>query len=371
MSTIRLIVVNTALCLIFSPAVFAQQASPEAPPNVSVVIADKRPVTQSVGFVGRIEAVERVDVRARVTGFLDEVLFKDGEQVKAGAPLYRLEKGPFEAALDQGKAAVLRAEAQLDNATVQRKRAEELLKTNATSVAVRDDRVAAEKTAQGELAAAQASLKSAQINLDYTDITSPIDGRIGRTVATRGNVVGPEAGVLTTIVSSDPMYVVFPVSQREFLRLSEKGKDSQAEKFRIVARFSNGTVYPQPGRIDFIDVKVDRATDTVVVRAVLPNPDGVLVDGQLVQVDVEGDRPTEQVLVPQVALIADQEGVYVFVVEDGKLAIRRLKLGQVVGGSSIVNEGLRGGEMVVVGGAQSLRPGTAVTAVPVAKPIGG
>lgn len=367
MSLVRPLLVCAVLGLMVPEAAFAQQA----PPNVSVVVADKRPVSQSVGFVGRVEAVERVDIRARVTGFLDEVLFKDGEQVKAGAPLYLIEKGPFEAAVDQADAAVQRAQAQLDNATIQRKRAEELLKTNATSVAVRDDRVAAEKTAQGELAAAQASLKSAKINLDYTDIVSPINGQIGRTVVTRGNVVGPDAGILTTIVSSDPMYVVFPVSQREFLRIAEEGKGTRAEDLKVAVRFSNGTVYPHTGKIDFVDVKVDRATDSVTVRAVVPNPDGVLVDGQLVQVAVEGNTPTEQVLVPQVALIADQEGVYVFIVEDGKLAIRRLKLGQVVGASSIVNEGLKGGELVVIGGAGSLRPGAAVTAVPVEKPIGG
>lgn len=367
MSMVRLLGVNALLWLLISPPALAQQA----PPNVSVITAEKRPVTQSSGFVGRVEAVERVDIRARVTGYVDEVLFKDGQQVKTGAPLYRLEKGPFEATLDQANAAVLRAEAQLENATIQRKRAEDLLKTNATSVATRDDRVAAEKAAQGALASAQASVKSAQINLDYTDINSPIDGQIGRTAATRGNVVGPDSGILTTIVSSDPMYVVFPVSQREFLRLAEDGRSSRADKYKIVVHFSNGTTYPHPGRIDFVDVKVDRATDTVAVRAVVPNPDGALIDGQLVQVGVEGDQPIEQVLVPQVALIADQEGIYVFVVEDGKLAIRRLKLGQTVGASSVVTDGLKGGELVVVGGAQSLRPGAAVTAVPAEKPIGG
>jgi membrane fusion protein (multidrug efflux system) len=348
-------------------------AQSQAPATVSVVTVEKRPVTEGARFVGRIEAVERVDIRARVTGYLDEVLFKDGERVKTGAPLYRIEKAPFEAAVQQAEAAVRRNRAQLENAEVQRKRAEELLTTSATSVAVRDDRIAAEKTAQGNLAAAEAELKSAKINLAYTDITAPIDGQIGRTAVTRGNVVSPDSGTLTTIVSADPMYVTFPVSQREFLRFAEKGYRARqmADHLKVVVYFSNGTAYDHSGKIDFVDVKVDRATDTVMVRATMPNPDGILVDGQLVQVNVEGEKPQEQVLVPQVALIADQQGIYVFVVEDGKVAVRRLKLGQTVGGSQVVTEGLNGGELVVVTGQQSLRPGLAVTAIPVQKPVGG
>src|SRR6185503_3894270 len=202
-------------------ATAAAQQQPQAVP-VNVVAAEKRAVSEAGHFVGRIEAIERVDIRARVTGFLDAVLFKEGARVKKSAPLYRIEKAPFEAKLQQAQADVLRAKAQLDNATVQRERADELVKTGSTSVAIRDDRVAQEKTAQGSMAAAEAELTGAKINLNYTDIVSPIDGQIGRTAVTIGNVVGPDSGVLTTIVSADPMYVTFPVSQREFIRLREK-----------------------------------------------------------------------------------------------------------------------------------------------------
>src|SRR5581483_2323394 len=302
MTLLRIVAVNVAAALSVVTTSLAQQ--PTAP-VVNVVTAEKRPVTESSRFVGRIEAIERVDVRARVTGYLDRVLFKDGEVVKTGAPLYLIEKGPFEAAVQQAKANVLRARAQLDNAVVQRQRAEDLLRSNSTSVAIRDDRVAAEKTAEGDLAAAEAALKSAEINLAYTDITSPIDGRIGRTSATRGNVVGPDSGVLTTIVSSNPMYVSFPVSQREFIRIFPRGRDGQAaiENSKVIVQLSNGPVYPYAGKINFVDVKVDRATDTVAVRASIPNPENRLVDGQLVQVSVEGDKPEERVVVPQAALI--------------------------------------------------------------------
>jgi membrane fusion protein, multidrug efflux system len=369
MPTSRIVAATLALGL-SAPIALAQQ--PGAP-TVSVVKAEKRPVTESVRFVGRIQAIERVDIRARVTGYLDNVLFKDGDLVKTGTPLYRIEKGPFEAAVEQAKAAKLRAQALLENATLQLQRAEELLKTSATSIATRDERLATQKAAQGDLTAAEAALKTAEINLAYTDINSPIDGRIGRTAVTRGNVVGPDSGVLTTIVSSNPMYVTFPVSQREFIRIFPPGQNRQAaiDNSKVVVQLSNGPVYQHSGKIDFIDVKVDQATDTVAMRATLPNPDGRLVDGQLVQVSVEGDKPEERIVVPQAALIADQQGIYVFVVEDGKAAIRRVKVGQTVGGSIIITEGLNGGELVATTGLQGLRPGLPVLAVPAEQPIGG
>ncbi|MGC1937619.1 MAG: efflux RND transporter periplasmic adaptor subunit, partial [Pseudolabrys sp.] len=186
MPTLRIFAAAFVLAL---PALVISHAQQPAIPTVNVITAEKRPVTESVRFVGRIQAIERVDIRARVTGYLEDVLFKDGEQVKTGTPLYRIERGPFEAAVEQAKAAKLRAQAQLDNAVLQLQRAEDLLKTSATSVAVRDDRLAAQKAAQGDLTSAEAALRTAEINLAYTDINSPIDGRIGRTAVTRGNVV--------------------------------------------------------------------------------------------------------------------------------------------------------------------------------------
>ena len=369
MPTSRIIAATLALGL---SAPIAQAQQPGAA-TVSVIKAEKRPVTESVRLVGRIQAIERVDIRARVTGYLEDVLFKDGDLVKTGTPLYRIEKGPFEAAVEQAKAAKLRAQALLENATLQLQRSEELLKTSATSIAVRDERLATQKAAQGDLTGAEAALKTAEINLAYTDINSPIDGRIGRTAVTRGNVVGPDSGVLTTIVSSNPMYVTFPVSQREFIRIFPPGRDRQTaiNNSKVVVQLSNGPVYPHTGKIDFVDVKVDQSTDTVAVRATLPNPDGRLVDGQLVQVSVEGDKPEERIVVPQAALIADQQGIYVFIVEDGKAAIRRVKVGQTVGGSIVVTEGLNGGELVATTGLQGLRPGLPVLAVPTQQPIGG
>jgi membrane fusion protein (multidrug efflux system) len=176
--------------------------------------------------------------------------------------------------------------------------------------------------------------------------------------------VGPDSGPLTLIVSQDPMYVSFPVSQREFLNLQVKGKEIDPTQVKIRIRFADGTIYNQQGTVNFIDVSVDRATDTVLVRGTIPNPNGVLIDNQLVNVSVEAEHPEEKVLVPQAALIADQEGVYVFVVEDGKAAVRRVKPGGESGPNVVVDEGLKGGEQVIVEGLQSIRPGQPVQASP-------
>ena len=346
----------------------AQPAGQATP--VGTVLAEKRNVTQATTFVGRVQAKDRVEVRARVTGYLDEVQFKEGDMIAVGARLYRIEPGPFEAAVQQAQGEVLRAQGQLTNATLQRQRSDELVKTGAQSVAVRDERVAGEQTAQGNLASAQAALQNAKINLGYTEITSPIAGRVGRSAVTKGNVVGPDSGTLTTIVSVDPMYVLFPVSQREFLELQKEGRQastaSNAAGLLVRLRFSDGTPYSEPGRINFVDVTVNQGTDTILVRATVPNPKGVLVDGQLLQASVEEEKPVERILVPQAALIADQEGVYVFIVEGGKAVIRRVKVGGDTGPNAIITDGLKGGEQVVVEGLGSLRPGASVLASPVA-----
>jgi len=210
---------------------------------------------------------------------------------------------------------------------------------------------------------AQAKLDTANINLGYTDIVSPIAGKIGRTNITKGNVVSPQSGTLTTIVSQDPMYVLFPVSQADISHARNSGLDIEAIK--VTLRFADGKTYGPVGKIDFVNVTVDRATDTVQVRAVFPNPSGALIDGQLWEVNLEAGKPEEQVVVPQAALLTDQQGVYVFVVEDGKVAVRRIKTGGASGEDIIVTEGLSGGEPVIVQGLESLRPGMEVRATPV------
>jgi membrane fusion protein (multidrug efflux system) len=340
------------------------QPKPQGPVPVGVVVAEKQAIAPTAEFVGRIDAIERVNLRARVTGYLDAVLFKAGEHVKEGDPLFRVDQAPFQATVQQEQGALLRAQARLTNATLQADRAEELVKTNATSVAERDRRVADKQAAQGDVVTADGNLRTAKINLGYTVITAPIDGIISKTDVTKGNLVGPDSGVLTTIVSEDPMYVTFPVSQREFLTLRRSDIQGGQRKVSVTVRFSDGSVYDKPGVVNFLDVKVDRSTDTILVRATLPNPDGALIDGQLVRVAVQGDKPQEKVLVPQAALLADQQGTYLFTVQDGKATVRLVKVGGNKGTSAVIDEGLSGGEQVIVQGIEALRPGSPVTPTP-------
>lgn len=352
------------LSVVAPMAAVAQQS----PPTVAVgtIVVERRAVSKAADFVGRVEAINRVSVRARVTGFLDVVHFHEGEVVKENAPLYQIEKGLFEAAVQQAEGAVEKSKAALVLAKIQLERAEELLKRNSGTVVARDQALAAEAQARGAVLTDEANLRNAQINLGYTDIVSPIEGKIGRTNITKGNVVGPDTGVLTTIVSQDPMYVTFPVSQREFLRAQDRGTGSQQVKtIRVRIRLSDGRVYDKVGEINFVDVSVDRATDSVTVRASMPNPNGDLIDGQLVRVALEGATPEERVVVPQAALIADQGGVYVFIVEDGKAVVRRVKTQGESGSDIIIAEGLSGGEQLIVEGLQAVRPGAAVRATPV------
>jgi membrane fusion protein (multidrug efflux system) len=344
-------------------SVAAQQAAPPAVP-VGTVMAERRPIAQTLDFVGRVEAINRVEIKARVTGYLEEVLFKEGDPVKEGAPLYRIEKGLYQAAVEQAQGALARSKASKDLTKIQLQRAEDLLKTNSGTQVARDQAKAADDQAAGQIMTDQANLSTAQINLGYTDITSPIVGKIGRTNVTKGNVIGPDQGTLAMIVSQDPMYVSFPVSQREFLRAQELGRKVDITNIKARISFANGLPYKDEGRINFVDVTVDRSTDTVLVRATFPNPDGTLIDGQLVRLMLESATPEERVVVPQAALIADQEGIYVFVVEDGKVTTKRVKTAGEAGTDVIVTQGLAGGEQVIVEGLQGVRPGAAVKATP-------
>jgi membrane fusion protein (multidrug efflux system) len=352
-----------AICGLTLPA-GAQQQPPAAVP-VGVVKAERKPIAKTLDFVGRAAAIDRVEVRARVTGYLEGVLFKEGDVVKEGAPLYRIEHGLFQAAVEQAQGALERSKAAKILTELQFQRAQELLDRNAGTVVARDQARAADQQAQGAIMSDDANLATAKINLGYTDITSPITGKVGKTNVTRGNVVGPDTGVLTIIVSQDPMYVTFPVSQREFLRAQQSGRQVDITNIKARLRFADGKLYDQEGHINFLDVTVDRSTDTVLARATFPNPAPALIDGQLVTVALEAGTPEEKVVVPQAALIADQEGVYLFVVEDGKAVVKRVKTGGESGAGVVVDSGLTGGEQVIVEGLQSVRPGAPVHATPI------
>ena len=270
-STLRSMVLSGLPLLLTSQAM--GQAGPGAPPAVGVITAQERPMAESTEINGRIQAPQRVNVVARVTAFMNERLFAEGADVKTGDLLYKLERAPFEADVEAKQGAVAQAQAQLENANVTLSRAQELLQKSAgTQVAV-DSALAAKRTLDAQLQSARAQLHQSQINLDYTEIRSPIDGRIGRTAVTIGNVVSPTTGVLTTIVGTDPMYVVFPIAMRRVLELRDRFADKGGfDAVKIQIRLPNGKMYGQVGKLDFVDVNVAQDTDTIILRGTIPNP---------------------------------------------------------------------------------------------------
>jgi membrane fusion protein (multidrug efflux system) len=350
-------------------SVHAEFAAP-APVPVGTVTAERKAISKSLEFVGRVEAVNRVEIKARVKGFLEEVLFKEGDLIEEGAPLYQIEKALFEADVQKAEGDLARSKAANTLAQLELNRAEELLKRDTGTVVMRDKSLTQVQTTQGQILADESNLNTAKINLGYTTINAPISGKIGRTRITKGNVVGPDSGPLTTIVSQDPMYLTFPVSQREFLRV-RRSEIAQVDprKIEVQLRFSDGSTFDQTGHVNFIDVSVDGATDTITARAVVPNPKGRLIDNQLVRVVLDVGNPEEKVVVSQSALIADQEGVYVFAVEEGKAVTKRLKLSSENGADIVVEDGLAGGEQVIVQGVQGVRAGAAVRATPMIRSV--
>lgn len=367
-----------ALFLLLQPLAAHAQFGPGGPPSVGVAKAERRGVTEKNEYVGRVQATDRVDIVARVTAFIQERLFTEGGEVQKGDLLYRLERGPFEADLAARQAAVAQTMALLRNATITLNRAQSLLGTPAGQRSIVDDAAAQQASQAAQLQAAQAQVRSSQINLDYTEIHAPITGKIGRTTLTIGNVVSPTSGSLVTIVSQDPMYVLFPVSVREVLSLRSRyaGKGGlEAQNVRL--RLADGSLYKQVGKIDYADPTVSANTDTLTLRARMPNPvrgdskpgeivSRDLVDGEFVTAILEGAEPVEALVIPRVAILQDQQGSYVFVVDaQKKVQQRRVKLGQSSSETAVVLDGLSEGEMVVVDGLQRVRPGIEVNPVPV------
>jgi membrane fusion protein, multidrug efflux system len=346
-------------------------AAPPPKPAVGVRPAAMRGVNDTFEFVGRIKAVDKVDVRARVEGFLEKVLFREGQNVKAGDLLYQIEKVQFQALVDQAKANLASAEAETTNAQLQYDRNLKLSKSQFSAQAVVDQNKATLDSDRAKGLQTQAALTQAQVNLDYTDIRSPIDGRIGRTAYTVGNLVNPASGILVTIVSQDPMYVLFPVSVRdlEIIREARHKEGGGLAKIEILVRLSNGREYPQRGVWNLTDPQVDQQTDTLIMRGTIPNPDGQLIDGQFVTAVIRERTEEPKLVVPQAALQIDQSGYYVLVVDDQhKVEQRSIKTGPNQDTDVVITSGLREGENVIVDGVQKVRPGQVVqeTALPTA-----
>lgn len=333
------------------------------PPAVTVARVATRDVTPSMSFTGRAEAVDRVDLLARVSGFLEQRLFDEGKRVEKGTLLFVIERAPYEAQIAQVKGAIASVKGALQLADVEVARFTELVEKKAVSQNDLDQRVAKQTQARGELLSQEAALQKAELDLSYTDIRAPISGRIGRANVTVGNYVTPSTGTLATIVSEDPMYVVFPISVRDLLKArsdtATRGGDPRALKVRI--RLADGSLLPDAGTIDFTDVAVDSSTDTIAIRAEFANPKGMLVAGALVTAIVEVAKPEQALVVPQQAIQIDQGGTYVLAVDaDNKVQVRRFKSGPAIDGVVPVTEGLAEGDRVITDGVQKVRPGIVV-----------
>jgi RND family efflux transporter MFP subunit len=343
------------------------------------------PVTTQAEFVGSVVAAQEVALTARVEGFLDAVNFTEGSFVEADSVAFVIEKDTYQAAVEGAQAQLESAIAAEASAVANLKlqdltlvRQQELLKTNAVSQSVVDQAQATRDGAQAQVDQAkaqiglmQSQLTTAQLNLSYTDIKSPIAGRVGKASVTQGNLVSPQTGPLATVVQTDPIRVVFSISDREYLAVipgmaaDNAGLAADAAAFQPKLKLPDGSEYDQPGKIAFLDNTIDPATGTIAVYAEFPNPQIKLVPGQFVTVTVQAGDSVELPVVPASAILQDQQGPYVFGLGDGNRAqIRRVTLGQRVGTDWAVSSGLANGEIVIVSGIQKVQAGIAVTPQP-------
>ena len=342
-----------------------QAAATQAPPpSVSVVRVETRDLRPSVNFSARVTALQKVDLRARIEGYLDKQNFTEGAAVKTGDLLFVIEKAPYEAKVASAEGAVATARARYDRTEIELKRQTTLVAKDAAAQTKLDDARAARDEAKGSLDKLIAELAQAKLQLSYTDIRAPIDGRIGQSILSVGSFVSPSSGTLATIVAQDPIGVTFPVSQRDILAVREQAASGASlADISVYLQLGKDKRYAQPGKVDFIDVQVNTGTDAVDVRATFPNPDGMLVDGQLVTAVVEADKPKPTLVVPVGAIQIDQSGAFVLIVTaESKIEVRPVTTEGQAGNGVAVTTGLSEGDRVVVEGIQKVRPGQAVEA---------
>ena len=347
----------------------AQQAAPP-PPQVAVASVIERDVTEWDEFTGRLQAVDSVAVRPRVSGFVSAVRFSEGAIVNKGDLLFLIDPRPFQAEADRLKAELQRAHATVRRANSELERAERLRSENAISKEEHDRRAAFAQESAAQVAAVEAALRAAELNLEFTRVTSPIAGRVGRAIVTEGNLVssGPgEATLLTTVVSLDPVYAYFDADEQVYLKYTTgaEGKPHRgAIDRRIRMALANEEGYPHEGQLDFIDNQLDGSTGTIRSRAVFRNPDGRLTPGLFVRLRLAGVGAGRGLLIQDRAVGTDLSKKFVYVVSPkNEIEYRTVTLGPVVDGLRLVRSGLTSGEAVVVNGLQRVRPGALVQQV--------
>lgn len=352
------------------------RGAPKMPPvQVGVVKATPGDVGLVTELPGRVEAVRTAQIRARSAGILQERLFREGSEVKAGQLLFKIDAAPYAAALESARATLARAEANWTQASAQLERLRPLVAANAVSKQDFVNAEASQKAALADVAAGKAAVRQAEINLSYTTVTSPISGRIGRAMVTEGALVGQgEATQLALVQQINPVYVNFTQSSTDVLNLRramesgqlKRAAGAQAASVRVM--LADGSEYPLPGKLLFTDLSVDPSTGQVTLRAEVPNPKGELLPGLYVRVRVEQAQASNAITLPQQAVTRTQQGDSVNVVgDDGKVTPRKVKVTMAQNNRWLVQEGLQAGEQVMVDGFQKLMmlpPGTPVQAVP-------
>lgn len=319
--------------------------------------------------VGQVHAIEDVELRARVGGYLEEQRFVEGSVVEEGGLLFVIERKPYEAEVAAAEAELAAARANLRGETLGLQRAKELHRKKIVSQSTLDDTITKEAEAQADVLGAEARLRQARLNLSYTEIHAPISGRIGRSMFSVGDFVEPQSGTLASIVSIDPIHVYWQVPERVILQARRANliRQRQGEPtLRVTARLQHedGSIYEHEGVWDFLDNRVEPTTGTQTARAVFPNPDGLLVPGQYVSIIVAVGDPRETLVIPQSAVQEDQTSHFVLVVDQNdEVALRRVELGERQGVHWEVRQGLSENERVIYQGVQKVRPGMKVKSI--------
>lgn len=337
------------------------QAAPTAamppPPDVSVAVVAAKPVRQWDEFTGRLAAMETVEIRPRVSGYVERVAFREGQEVRKGDLLFVIDPRPYRAALARAQAELERARSEARLAQSQSARAHTLIDARAISREEFDARRAATAQAEAAVRAAEAAVATARLDLQFTEVRAPIDGRAGRALLTEGNLAAADQSLLTTVVSQDPMYVYFEADEQSFLRYQALARDGERRNGRNPVRvgLANESGYPHHGWVDFMDNQVDPRTGTIRARAVLPNPDRMLTPGLFARVQLEGSGEFRALLVDERAVLTDQDRKYVYVLGPNNTAQRRdITLGAGIDGLRVVSAGLKPGERVIVHGVQKV-----------------
>lgn len=341
-----------------------------APPAPVVTVAPvvEKELIEWTEFTGQTEAVEAVEVRPRVSGYIQEVRFQSGQLVKKGDVLFVIDPRPYQAEVEQREAELEQAKARHANAGRMAHRADQLLKSSAISSEEADTSISDFHQARAAVLAAEAALKSARLDLEFTEVRAPIDGRVSRALLTTGNYVSGNAGgasLLTTIVSVDPIYVYADVDERSLLQLQALMTKQEGLRIPVEMQLADEEGYPHRGFIESLDNRVDRNTGTIVLRAQIPNPDGRIIPGLFVRlrVPLSEERPT--LLVDETAIGTDQAQKFVFSIgKDNTVEYRKVTLGPVADGKRIVRSGLNAGDMIIVNGVQRARPGVPVNPQP-------